>query len=94
VYLVINHFVSNGLYACHILGEPKKVFYGKVLRCVAASLLMAAILKLFSVLVHPSGWIGLFICGLLCCILGIAVYFMTGFDSSERNRILGIIRRR
>ena len=92
VYLVGNHFISNGLYVCHILGEPKKLFYRKAARCVAASLVMAAVLKSFAVLMHPSGWISMIVCGLLCCVIGAAVYFITGFDRSERNRILSIIR--
>ena len=94
VYLVANHFISNGLYACHILAEPKRLFYRKVARCVLASLVMAAALKLFAGIVHPAGWLSLIACGLFCCIIGIPIYFMTGFDSSERGRIIAIIRRR
>jgi O-antigen/teichoic acid export membrane protein len=94
IYLVGNHFISNGLYVCHILAEPKKLFYKMVARCVLASVVMAAVLKLFAVLVHPEGWISLIICGIMCCVIGIPIYFMSGFDSSERGRIIAMIRKR
>ena len=94
VYLAGNHLISNALYVCHVLGEPRRVFYGKVARCLMASALMVIVLKLIAWLTAPSGWIALTVCGLLCCAAGAVVYGLTGFDSSERARIAGVLRSR
>jgi O-antigen/teichoic acid export membrane protein len=94
VYLVGNHLISNALYVCHILAEPKRLFYGKVLRCLMATAVMTAALKLLAAIISPDGWISLIACGVMCCAIGAPVYFMTGFDSSERAGIIEIIRKR
>ena len=94
VYLVGNHLISNALYVCHILAEPKRLFYGKVLRCLMATAVMTAALKLLAGIISPDGWISLIACGVMCCAIGAPVYFMTGFDSSERAGIIEIIRKR
>ena len=94
VYLVGNHLISNALYVCHTLAEPKRLFYGKVLRCLMATAVMTAALKLLAGIISPDGWISLIACGVMCCAIGAPVYFMTGFDSSERAGIIEIIRKR
>lgn len=94
VYLVGNHLISNALYVCHILGEPKRLFYGKAARCLAATAVMTAALKLLAGIISPDGWVALVECGVMCCAVGIPAYFMTGFDGAERARILEIIRKR
>lgn len=94
VYLVLNHLISNGLYVCHVLEEPKTIFYSKVARCIMATAVMTAVLKLLAVLISPDGWVMLIFSGALCCIAGAVIYGMTGFDSSERNRIMEIIKRK
>ena len=94
VYLVANHLISNALYVCHVLEEPKRRLYGNAGRCLLATAVMTVVFVLLTVVLEPESWISLIICGMLYSGIGLILYAMIAFSGQERNRIAAVIRRK
>ena len=94
LFLVLNHLVANGLYICYVLDEPRHIFYLNVLRCLAATGIMTGVFYSFNLLINASGWISLIVTGTFFAAIGICIYTAFALNSSERDRILSLLKKK
>lgn len=94
LFLVLNHLVANGLYVCHVLKEPRHIFYLNVARCIAATAVMTAVFYSFNIVINASSWIGFILSGVFFAVIGLSIYTAVALDGSERDNIMSIVRKR
>ncbi len=93
-FMILDHMVANGLYVCHVIKEPLHIFYGNVLRCLAAAAVMTGALVAMDRLIRPEGILMFIICVMLYSVVGILVYGLVVFSADELKRIISMVKSR
>lgn len=80
------------IYAAHILGEKKSVFYKPLLRGIINILVVGFVMFLFSYFLHASNWLVFVGICALTAVFSYIISFFIQFSEGERKKVVQIIK--
>ena len=81
------NFFFNPIYACWCLKINKMYFYPLIFRHLFATGLMCIVFKVISLILNPSGWIGLITSAIVMTVLGAFIYGIVAYNKEERKSL-------
>jgi O-antigen/teichoic acid export membrane protein len=86
--------IFTPLYSAHCLGVKWSTFYPSMLRVIAAEVVIIGALRVVFNNYLPSSWLGLILCALVCCLIGLPIHVLVTFNRSELKVLYIRLRRR
>ena len=86
IMLAIN-LLFNPIYSAKCLKINPLILYKVIFRHILSAILMTTIFWFVAKILAPTSWIGLILCGLLFCVMGLFVHIVTMCSNKEIKKI-------